>query len=506
MHSPVEIRFYSLLGEESSPDSLRAFSGRVDQLLSGYEREAGGKITVTSFNSRSDENLDAAASDGLRVFNLDKGEPSYLGLSVAREDQKESLPRIAPEWEQALEADLTRAILRVSGAESLAERDGATTQAASDATAEVKRAIPNFDSIPVDQARQILRDAAFKDVQRAVSVVRSRAAEWKIDPKRIGILGFSAGGHLAARACTNFKKRSYDPVDKHDQAACRPDFAVLIYPAYLGTAALDRATLPVATDTPSTFIAIAFDDKFTTGEVIKTDNTYQSEDISVTVTKVEEDSATYYIADIYVRNIDNFKTLFAQDTYGTGFSEKTEDMATRTNAIIAVSGDNYGGRNFGVVIRNGELFRDSLFEDVLIMNNDGSMETFSPEAFDINSVLQNGAWQGWSFGPLLLTDGQPMIKGTFNSSVNPRNPGSAIGYFEPGHYCFILVDGRQPGYSDGLTLEALSQVFYDLGCTVAYNLDGGQTAVMAFMGAETNIPYEGGRKTSDILYIAENEG
>jgi len=90
--------------------------------------------------------------------------------------------------------------------------------------------------------------------------------------------------------------------------------------------------------------------------------------------------------------------------------------------------------------------------------------------------------------------------------VNPRNPRSALGYFEPGHYCFILVDGRQPGYSDGLTLEDLSQVFYDLGCTVAYNLDGGQTAVMAFMGEETNIPYEGGRQTSDILFIAENEG
>ena len=109
------------------------------------------------------------------------------------------------------------------------------------------------------------RDAAFKDAQRAVSIVRSRAAAWKIDPKRIGILGFSAGGHLAARACTNFKKRSYEAVDKHDEAACRPDFAVLIYPAYLGTAALDRAALPVATDTPSTFIAIAFNDKFTVG-------------------------------------------------------------------------------------------------------------------------------------------------------------------------------------------------------------------------------------------------
>lgn len=247
-----------------------------------------------------------------------------------------------------------------------------------------------------------------------------------------------------------------------------------------------------------------FADKFTDGEVIQTENSYQSEDINVTVTKVEENSATYFIADIYVRNLENFKTMLAQDTFGTGFTEETAQMAKNGNAIIAISGDNYGARDFGIVIRNGVLYRDNLFEDVLIMNNDGSMETFSPDDFDINTVLENGAWQGWSFGPLLLTDGQPME--TFNSNVNPRNPRSAIGYFEPGHYCFVVVDGRQPGYSDGLSLKDMSQLFYDLGCKVAYNLDGGQTAIMAFMGEENSVPYNGGRKTSDILYIAENEG
>lgn len=247
-----------------------------------------------------------------------------------------------------------------------------------------------------------------------------------------------------------------------------------------------------------------FADKFTDGEVIQTENGYQSEDINVTVTKVEENSATYFVADIYVRNIENFKTMLAQDTYGTGFTDETAEMAKKSNAVIAISGDNYGARDFGIVIRNGVLYRDNLFEDVLIMNNDGSMQTFSPDDFDVNTVLENGAWQGWSFGPLLLTDGQPME--TFNSNVNPRNPRTAIGYYEPGHYCFVVVDGRQPGYSDGLSLKDMSQLFYDLGCKVAYNLDGGQTSIMAFMGEEKSIPYNGGRKTSDILYIAENEG
>ncbi|HUU92583.1 MAG TPA: alpha/beta hydrolase [Phycisphaerae bacterium] len=110
------------------------------------------------------------------------------------------------------------------------------------------------------------RDAAFQDAQRAVSLVRSRAAEWGIDPKRIGILGFSAGGHLAARVSTNYKERAYKPVDAADQASCRPDFTILIYPAYLSNAeatGLDEAGLPVTAETPTTFIAVASGDKFT---------------------------------------------------------------------------------------------------------------------------------------------------------------------------------------------------------------------------------------------------
>ena len=91
----------------------------------------------------------------------------------------------------------------------------------------------------------------------------------------------------------------------------------------------------------------------------------------------------------------------------------------------------------------------------------------------------------------------------FNSSVKNANPRCAIGYFEPGHYCFETVDGRQPGYSEGMTLQALSQLFYDLGCKVAYNLDGGQTAMMAYGNQLVNRPINGGRESSDIIYISD---
>jgi acetyl esterase/lipase len=100
------------------------------------------------------------------------------------------------------------------------------------------------------------------DAQRAISLVRSKATELGVDPRRIGILGFSAGGNLAALACTNFDKRSYDAIDEIDKVSCRPDFGVLIYPAYLLVDKSDVLSplLPVTSQTPPIFFAHANND------------------------------------------------------------------------------------------------------------------------------------------------------------------------------------------------------------------------------------------------------
>jgi exopolysaccharide biosynthesis protein len=124
-----------------------------------------------------------------------------------------------------------------------------------------------------------------------------------------------------------------------------------------------------------------------------------------------------------------------------------------------------------MVVRNGKLYRETESSaDVLVMNYDGTMQTFSPDEFDMEKIKSEGAYQVWTFGPMLLKDGQPMTK--FNSTVTGLNPRTAVGYFEPGHYCFVVVGGRQEGYSEGYTMVQLSQLMYDLGCTTAYNLDG----------------------------------
>jgi acetyl esterase/lipase len=106
------------------------------------------------------------------------------------------------------------------------------------------------------------RDGALQDVQRALSLARAHAAEWNIDPKRLGVIGFSAGGNLAAKASTRFDERTYPPIDAVDQQSCRPDFAVLVYPAYLddknGHIARD---LNLKANIPPTLIVHSEDDK-----------------------------------------------------------------------------------------------------------------------------------------------------------------------------------------------------------------------------------------------------
>ena len=242
-----------------------------------------------------------------------------------------------------------------------------------------------------------------------------------------------------------------------------------------------------------------FSDKFTDGEVVQTENTYQSENINVTVTHKEENGVVYNLADIYIRDLKYFKTAFG----GEGFKKTTEKLpilAERHNAVIAISGDHYGARSKGVVVRNGILYRNTKFEDIGILTNDGELITMPASQYDPKSLAETGAWQVWCFGPELLDNGN--IKTKFNSNVVRANPRTAIGCVEPGHYYFVEIDGRIKD-SKGVTMGQLSKLFYDLGCTSAYNLDGGQTSGFYWNGSLVSYPY--GRPVWDMVYIGEDE-
>jgi acetyl esterase/lipase len=105
--------------------------------------------------------------------------------------------------------------------------------------------------------------AALEDAQRAMGLVRLHAAEWGIDPNRVGVLGFSAGGHLSAAISNHYERRLYAPIDAADNLSCRPDFSVVVYPGYLALSEQDYAANPdiqPTANTPPTFIVQAEDD------------------------------------------------------------------------------------------------------------------------------------------------------------------------------------------------------------------------------------------------------
>ncbi|MBR5540056.1 MAG: phosphodiester glycosidase family protein [Clostridia bacterium] len=247
-----------------------------------------------------------------------------------------------------------------------------------------------------------------------------------------------------------------------------------------------------------------------TAEVVKTEHSYTSPHIAITVEKHTEgtgnDIVTYYVANVRLTSIDCFRTAFAKDTFGQGIKEGVLPIANRHGAILATSGDYYGMNASRTVIRNGTLYRKSNRDgDVCVLYRDGTMKIFyDNETFDAETEMENGAWQAWSFGPSLFNrDGTPLT--SYSGYLAKSHPRCAIGYYAPGHYAFVLVDGRAADYSQGLTMVELARLMKDLGCTVAYNLDGGQTAQMAFNGAIVNQPYKDGRDVSDILYIGEVE-
>ena len=244
-------------------------------------------------------------------------------------------------------------------------------------------------------------------------------------------------------------------------------------------------------------------DKFTDGEVFYDSNGYRSKNINIAFTKHMEPGLVYYVADIYIRRIECLRSAFAKDKFGRGRWERITSISRRMNAILAINGDYYGGRSDGIVIRNGELYRNDKnpVRDICVLNWDGTMEIFHPRDWDTYRAMENGAYQGWNFGPSLLDESGNAIA-SFDSEVSRINPRTAIGYYEPGHYCFVVVDGRS-NRSKGITLPDLSSLMKNLGCNKAYNFDGGQSSEMVVNHETISRPDKGGRSTSDAVLIID---
>ncbi|QSF46544.1 phosphodiester glycosidase family protein [Paenibacillus tianjinensis] len=247
------------------------------------------------------------------------------------------------------------------------------------------------------------------------------------------------------------------------------------------------------------------------------DWSYSSDDIQIKIDEVQtgsgSDQITYFVADVVLKNSSSLRSAFADNSFGTNITEITSEIAASNDALFAINGDYYGFREDGVIIRNGTVYRDDPVRDAMALFEDGTMQTYNEEEISSSELLAQGATNTLSFGPILIQDSQitsdfsnVKIDTNFgNRSIQNANPRTAIGMIAPNHYVFVVVDGRNEGYSRGMTLSELADLMQDLGATEAYNLDGGGSSTMYFMGRVVNNPQGKNqeRGVSDILYIKE---
>lgn len=232
---------------------------------------------------------------------------------------------------------------------------------------------------------------------------------------------------------------------------------------------------------------------------------YDKDGVKITLTKGREYNSDYVVADIIVDDVKKIQRAFAKGGFGEG-GEMLSDLAGGLGAVIALSGD-YASNNFknGHVVQNGEVIRktENKSKEICYIYEDGTMETLKDTKANFEKASKKGIWQSFTFGPGLIFNGEPIKKN--NSKVGAANPRAAIGYYEPGHYCFVIVDGRSDN-NRGMKMQQLVSFMASLGCKEAYNLDGGQSASMYFDGEILNNPYKGGRPVGDCIYIVGETG
>lgn len=241
-------------------------------------------------------------------------------------------------------------------------------------------------------------------------------------------------------------------------------------------------------------------------EVSQTSQIETNEKVQTNLTTYEAYDTKIYVVDVYFDNVMSIQSAFAQNTYGKNVTAYTSTMAQENNAKVAINGDYYGAQESGYVIRNGTLYRETGNEkDVLCIYQDGNMEIISNQEKSAQELIDEGAWQAFSFGPGLIEEGNITVSERDEvGKAKTSNPRTAIGMIDTNHYVFVVSDGRTEE-SAGLSLYQLATFMKELDVSCAYNLDGGGSSTMVMDGQVINNPTTNGsikeRKVSDIIYV-----
>ena len=233
---------------------------------------------------------------------------------------------------------------------------------------------------------------------------------------------------------------------------------------------------------------------------------YVTSHLSIIISKVEKGDLKYFICDIRIDSPRTFHTAFAGSKItGRAYTSK---IASQVGAVFAVNGDFCGFRTSGIIIREGALYRNKGSDwDLCYLDKNGDMVLTKHSSVDAKSLVSNGAYQSWSFGPALVKNGRALTKDEFVTpglSRSAREPRTAIGQVGKLHYIILVVDAVRSGGSTigGMTFSDLAQTMASLGCKNAYNLDGGGSTTLYYKGKVINEPcINGERNISDIIYF-----
>jgi exopolysaccharide biosynthesis protein len=245
----------------------------------------------------------------------------------------------------------------------------------------------------------------------------------------------------------------------------------------------------------------------------KTDWLYRSSDLYVHIVQYNKTDVVlrYFVADIRVRNGTKIQSGFSDAKHPGANSLLPYLIAQKYRAVFATNADFFEDKRnpSGVIIRNGKVYKDDKKADTLAVMPDGTLKVYSAGEINAQGLLDLGVNDTYSFGPTLINDGK-INPNLDKDRLHRANPRTGIGMIEKNHYVSIVVEGRNPKESRGMTLNEFAQLFVDAGCTVAYNLDGGASAAMVFMGEVMNIPTDilttkTYRRVPDILMIGASD-
>jgi exopolysaccharide biosynthesis protein len=228
--------------------------------------------------------------------------------------------------------------------------------------------------------------------------------------------------------------------------------------------------------------------------------------IRVDITRTRYERAYFYVADVTVKHASQLRTGLAATLDRS--ASKITTMAKYYNAVLAINADNYVSRSYGLTIRQGVTLRsesNSLY-DILLIDTNGDFHIVKRDNLDMLDFYLAGALDirnTFAFGPALVIDGEKQeIPEKYSFAPHYLNPRAAIGQLGPLHYVCVIVDGRMED-TDGVTLETLADFMDNLGCTQAFNLDGGNSATMVLNGAIYNDKSAvNERSVCDIIYFA----